>query len=138
VILDDYILTLQEVRTPQSLLSKGQRLKMVATKGDTELTADYCGTPVTLQMANVRKVDAKNTPPDFWVWVKDPLDSATAMLLEPSDLTADSVEALREKIQGDLADLAVIERDLEAALSGREDDARTKKLNRIARNLSKF
>jgi hypothetical protein len=138
VIRDEYVLTLQEVRTPQSLLSKGQRLKMVATRGDTELTADYCGTPVTLQLANVKKVVADNVPPDFWVWVKDPLDSTIATFLEPSDLTADSAQALREKVQGDLAELAVIERDLETALRKREDDGRMEELNRIARNLSKF
>jgi hypothetical protein len=138
VIREEYVLTLQEVRTPQSLLSKDQRLKVLAVKGDTELTADYCGTTVTLPMANVKKMKAENEPPDYWVWAKDPLDSATSLFLEPSDPSVDSAKTLREKIQGDLADLAVIERDLETALRGPDDEARTEELNRIARDLSKF
>jgi hypothetical protein len=138
VIREEYVLTLQEIRSPQSFICKGQRLKVLALKGDTELTADYCGTTVTIQRANVKKMDVENKPPDFWVWVSDPLVSATSTFLEPSDLSADSVETLRERIRADLVELAAVERDLETALRGRDDHTRTEELNRIARILSKF
>jgi len=134
-----HVLTLNDIRTPKSVIGKGQRLKVVSVSdGGDEYVVDYAGSTVTISAADVKMLEDSDEKPGFWVSVPGSADAARGGFLEPTDILEEDAGALVAAIRRDLDELRPVEGDLESALTDRDEEMRDRELARIARSLAKF